>query len=177
MPDETITDTGSADEAGSTGDGESGGAAQSAQATAAGGDATDWKAKFEELERKHAKVTGKAGSAQSDLQRELGTEKQARAVAEAKASAAEKKLRETEVLDEVLAKAPAATRAAIRLAARGIIPGVAEPDPKKAAEAVLKQIEADAPDLVKPPVATHARVGNGEARSGFVFTKGGERVF
>lgn len=173
MPDETTAGPGAADEAGSAGGGESGGSASSDK----GGAATDWKAKYEELERTHQRVTGKAGSTQSTLQTELATEKQARAAAEAEKAAAQRELRETKVLEEVLAKAPEKTRAAIRLAARGLIPGVEEPDPQKAAAAVLQQIEAAAPELLKPSVATVPHVQGGQARAGLAFTKNGERLF
>lgn len=177
MADETNTGTGDAS-ASSAGGGESGVAAGSAQS---GTEATDWKAKYEELERTHAKVTGKAGSTQSNLQTELTNEKAARAAAEAKAAVAEKKLFDVTVMTKVLSQAPEESRGVIEMVAQGILPTITEPDPEKAAEAVLAKINERAPKLVKPPttvVAVLPHTQNGDAgQPGVAFTPSGKRLF
>lgn len=176
MPDESAAGTSDATTTSSAAQGESGGNAPASGTPSA--DTTDWKSKYEQLQREHARVTGKAGSTQADLQSQLQAAQADLAAERLKAGALEKEVHTSKVLDEVLAKAPEKQRAAVRLAAKGLIPSIAETDPQKAAIAVLAQIEAAAPSLLKPELPTHPTVnGTGEARKGLAFTKDGKQLF
>lgn len=163
------------------GDAASGGADQSsggAPNAPSDSDKVDWKARAEKAERDLAKVSGTAGSKQADLTSQLVAAKNESAADKAARQAAERELAARDVIDEVLIKAPAATRNAIRLAAKGLISGIGDlSDKTKAAQAIVERINSDAPELFKPAVHTMPHVnGESQSREGLHFTPTGKRV-
>lgn len=176
MPDESNVDA-SASEGASADSKESGVAAQSAQK--ASGEAIDWKAKAKELESQLAKATGKAGATQATLTEQLTMQTNRAQSAEAKVADLSKTIQQLSVLDEVLQKTPEKTRAAVRLAAKGILPEVDLSDPMKAADAVIEKITAAAPELfaVKTEIK-HMPHHNGDRsqKVGLAFSASGKRL-
>lgn len=175
MPDDVTVDTGEPQDSSAEGN-DSGGAAQSHK----GGDATDWKAKFKELEKAYQRETGKAGTLKQTLTDQLTAAIQESSESKAKVVELSKQLQQRDVLDEVLSKAPEKQRGAVKLAAKGILPEVDLSDPTKAVEAVINKITADAPDLfaAKPNPIQHMPHDKGDRSSkvGFAFTRDGKRL-
>jgi hypothetical protein len=173
VPDVEASDT--SESAGSSVEGEeSGGAAQSAQT---GGEATDWKAKYKELERAHAKVTGKAGATQATLTEQITAQSNRAQSAEAEVAKLQKELQTRDVLEAVTDKVSDKRRGAVRAMALGILPGIDLSDPTKAAQAVLDKIAALDPEALKSPVQ-HMPHSSGDrtARTGFAFASNGKRL-
>lgn len=179
MPDEASAGTGGPEGSSAAGATAASGTAAATGASSATGDGTDYKAKFEELQKQYEKVTGKAGATQSTLTEQL-TAATARAdAAEAQAKAHQRALFHRDVLDEVLAKAPEKSRNAIRLVADGILPSLTETDPTKAAEAVIAKITASAPELLKPSsvvAVPHATNGTDQRPSFGITSASGKRL-
>ena len=173
----------------SAGDAASGGAdGNGSVATGAQGDGgtIDYKARYEESQRLLAKATGKAGSTQADLTTQLSAANAASATATARADKAMRSVLERDVLDEVLEKAPAHTRKAIRLVASSMLEK--HPEIKQdtdgtfatTAKAIVDKITADAPELfaAKSNVGTAPHVATGsEPSKGVVVLDSGKVLF
>lgn len=165
----------------SAGDAASGGADGSDTAGAQGDAGTiDWKARAEKAEQLLAKATGKAGSTQADLTAQLGnanTEKEREA---ARANQLARELKQRDVLDTVLEKAPPSMRKAVRMAALGVLPTIDITDAAAAAQSVIDKINTDAPELFKaaPNVGTSPHVSTATSTAqGGVLVIGGKTIF
>lgn len=144
-------------------------------------DSVDYKTRAERAEAQLAKITGRLGSEKSALLEQFEALKQTAATAEAKAAAAERKLREAAVIDGIASKHPTADRGVLTAVARGFLPELADlSDPDKAVADLQDRITRNAPAALKAvtiaPMPRHTPQGDGAPKPGLVFTANGKRI-